>query len=650
MSSLPLTTPLTSAPSTSSASSTASAPSPAKSALTPAAHKSRCTRKCVIIVVVVSVVVAVAAILIGVFSKKLFPKTGARTYTCDAVSHACTASAAPGAVSLEECVKTCGSAAAGVTYYVCTGTSGDTCTAATSAAGLSTVLDFDYPKVKFQTVEGDINVDVAETHVVWTIGTFTTPPDTTSLNLDVRFVIESVDGTGKGRFGYGAMLIDVDAAEAAYSDLTSVFKTAGVFLPKSPNTGTDVGHNGASYNLLHDPTISTPLPNSNYVSPVSPEDPTFFVKHDDGFWYEKTEPQYRSQTGLPYDSVDYNHMIPWVDQNSHGAFSFAGTETRVNDTDVGGRRFALVVYIGVRSNAKYSIRSGGGVPVGGFACSKTTETCVVDATGTLDRGCGGSPCETTFSTCSSTRLTCIPSTAVTGIPWDTCDSFCRGFSNSCFGHGDPVATSCSCYPPYGGDRCNTYPITFDTGPKQYQTKDGENKNGIRGKGQTFGLITIAVFTTSPDTTELRIALNVTAQGIGGSKNGSFQFLGLLVDLDADATDEIDKSTTYMKKYGKYLSTVGSISPEVPNPTDDVGNYDAAYLMGNYVITTELFRSAWADKNDTVNYVMNETSFTKANMQLVGGRRFSIVVGLLCNMNGQIRISSTPGKDSFITFT
>jgi hypothetical protein len=48
--------------------------------------------------------------------------------------------------------------------------------------------------------------------------------------------------------------------------------------------------------------------------------------------------------------------------------------------------------------------------------------------------------------------------------------------------------------------------------------------------------------------------------------------------------------------------------------------------------------------------MNETSFTKANMQLVGGRRFSIVVGLLCNMNGQIRISSTPGKDSFITFT
>jgi hypothetical protein len=143
---------------------------------------------------------------------------------------------------------------------------------------------------------------------------------------------------------------------------------------------------------------------------------------------------------------------------------------------------------------------------------------------------------------------------------------------------------------------------------------------------------------------------VTAQGIGGSKNGSFQFLGLLVDLDADATDEIDKSTTYMKKYGKYLSTVGSISPEVPNPTDDVGNYDAAYLMGNYVITTELFRSAWADKNDTVNYVMNETGFTKANMKLVGGRRFSIVVGLLCNMNGQIRISSTPGKDSFITFT
>ena len=256
------------------------------------------------------------------------------------------------------------------------------CTCATNFSGDWCdwyIMDFvQYPAlpstgITLYTGKGDQDDDVARLHALWTIGTFTTSPDTKSIEVSLNVKVRTDNGDSAGRWASALMLIDIDAVDTSvfankFGTGTGLLTGPGNYSPH-PQVTND--NNGSVYNMIHDPAIVTPLPSLNYKSQDSITNTNNFEQHADGFWYEKAGTKFRAQIGLPYDNSNYNHMIQWNNRTTRigGIVNFPYAEVNLqyealgenaikslNDHPVGGRRFAIAVYFALSSNGQYSIK------------------------------------------------------------------------------------------------------------------------------------------------------------------------------------------------------------------------------------------------------------------------------------------------------
>jgi hypothetical protein len=168
------------------------------------------------------------------------------------------------------------------------------------------------------------------------IGVFTTSPATRAFSVDLSYNVQGLKGNGDGVFSFGAMIIDVDEMErnAEYRSSFSTIMNRSRFITGGDGIGnyspaTMDDHNGAAYNMIRDPRITTPLRNLNYT-------PSKFLPD-----------------GLPNDNKANNgwDQLPWLKRNDAGTFRFNGLFVNLNNRPVGGRRFVIIAYFGVATNA-----------------------------------------------------------------------------------------------------------------------------------------------------------------------------------------------------------------------------------------------------------------------------------------------------------